>query len=89
MSKFRFITTIGLLSGTFHFGLFRPVWQFLPFDFDFRRHFINFALLGGMCIASVFVPTGCITINLLLTIVIIWFNYQPLLRIAQRVLKIQ
>ncbi len=62
---------------------------YVPFDFDFRRHFINFALLGGMCIASVFVPTGCITINLLLTIVIIWFNYQPLLRIAQKVLKIQ
>ena len=60
---------------------------YVPFTFDIRQHFINFALLGGMCLASVFRPSGYITINILLTAAIVFFNFQPLLRIGEKILK--
>lgn len=62
---------------------------YIAFDFDMKQHLINFALLSGMCLVSVFRPAGYITVNILLTAVIVFLNYQPLLRMGKKILKRQ
>lgn len=60
---------------------------YIHFDFDLKQHLINSALLGGMCLASVFRPTGYVTMNILLTAAIVFFNYESLLNVGKKLLK--